>query len=147
MKKRITTLFAALMLLSIVTFAQDGFVPSEKLQKELSNQFAQAADVKWEKVADYTKASFIQDGQYFAAYFNAFNRLESISRTIGTNMLPLILQKELKSKVSGSSWIADCFELSVENGTEYYVVIENEDQKTIYQADEFSWSVYKKIDK
>ena len=105
------------------------------------------SDVKWEKVADYTKASFIQDGQYFAAYFNASNRLESISRTIGTNMLPLILQKELKSKVSGSSWIADCFELSVENGTEYYVVIENEDQKTIHQADEFSWSVYKKIDK
>ena len=147
MKTRITTLLAAFMLVSIVTFAQDGFMPSEKLQKELSNQFAQAADVKWEKVADYTKASFIQDGQYFAAYFNASNRLESISRTIGTNMLPLILQKELKSKVSGSSWIADCFELSVENGTEYYVVIENEDQKTIYQADEFSWSVYKKIDK
>ena len=116
MKTRITTLLAALMLVSIVTFAQDGFVPSEKLQKELSNQFAQATDVKWVKGADYTKASFIQDGEYFVAYFNASNRLESISRTIGTNMLPMILQKDLKSKVSGSSWIADCFELFGENG-------------------------------
>ena len=142
-----TTLLAALVLLSIVTFAQDGFMPSEKLQKELSNQFAQAADVKWEKVADYTKASFIQDGQYFGAYFNASNRLEYVTRSIGTNMLPLILQKDLKSKVSGSSWIADCFEITVENGTEYFVVVESDDQKTIYQADGFSWSVYKKSDK
>ena len=147
MKTRIATLFAALMLLSIVTFAQDGFMPSEKLQKELNTQFAQAADVKWEKVADYNKASFIQDGQYFSAYFNASNRLEYVSRSLGTNMLPLILQKDLKSKVSGSSWIADCFEITVENGTEYFVVVEDEHQKIIYQADEFSWSVYKKTNK
>ena len=147
MKTRITTLLAAFMLISIVTFAQDGFVPSEKLQKELSNEFAQATHIKWEKVADYSKASFIQDGQYFAAYFNASNQLESISRTISINTLPLILQKDLKSKVSGSSWIADCFEFSTENGTDYFVVVENEDQKTIYLADEFSWSVYKKTDK
>ena len=147
MKTRITTLLGALMMLSIVAFAQDGFVPSEKLQKELSNQFAQATDVKWEKVADFNKASFMQDGQYFAAYFNTSNRLEYISRSIGTNMLPLILQKDLKSKVSQSSWIADCFEITVENGTEYFVVVESEDQKTFYQADGSSWSVYKKIDK
>jgi len=115
------------MLISIVSFANDGFIPSEKLQKEFSDEFGNATDVKWEKVADYYKASFIQDGQYFAAYF--------------------ILQKDLKGKVSEASWIADCFELSVENGTEYYVVVESEDQKTIYQANEFSWSVYKKTDK
>ena len=89
----------------------------------------------------------MQDGQYFAAYFNTSNRLEYISRSIGTNMLPLILQKDLKSKVSQSSWIADCFEITVENGTEYFVVVESEDQKTFYQADGSSWSVYKKTDK
>jgi len=147
MKTRITTLIAALMLISIVTFANDGIKPSEKLQKEFTREFAQATDVKWEKVADYYKASFVEDGQYFVAYFNAFNQIESISRNISTNMLPLILQKDLKNKMSESSWVADCFELSGKNGTEYYVVLENADQKTIYQANEFSWSVYKKTDK
>ena len=146
MKKTITTLFAALMLMSTVTFAQ-GIIPSENLQKEFSLEFAQATDVKWEKVADYYKASFIEDGQYFTVYFNASNKLESISRNIGTNMLPLSLQKDLKNKVSESSWIADCFELSLENGTEYYVVVESENEKTIYQAGDFSWSVYKTTSK
>src|SRR5687768_1725538 len=111
MKTRITTLLTALMLISIATFANDSTKPSEKLQKEFSREFAQATDVKWEKVAEYYKASFIEDGQYFVAYFDAFNKLESISRNITTNMLPLLLQKDLKNKVSESSWVTDCFEL------------------------------------
>ena len=147
MKTRMTTLLTALMLISIVTFANDGIKPSEKLQKEFSQEFAQATDVKWEKVADYYKASFIEDGQYFAVYFDAFNQIQSISRHISTNMLSLILQKELKNKISESSWIADCFELSGKNGTEYYVVLEDADQKMFYQADEFTWSVFKRTDK
>jgi hypothetical protein len=140
-------LFAALMLISSVTFASDGIEPSERLQKEFSREFAQATDVKWEKVADYYKASFVEDGQYFVAYFDAFNQVESISRNISTNMLPLILQKDLKNEVSESSWITDCFELSGKNGTEYYIVLENADQKTIYQSDGFVWSVFKRTDK
>jgi hypothetical protein len=135
------------MLVSMVTFANEGITPSEKLKKELSNEFAQASNVKWERVADYYKASFVQDGQFFAAYFNAFNELESISRTIGTNVLPLILQKDLKNKISKTSWIVDCFELSTEYGTGYYAVVEDEKAKTIYQADGHSWSVYKTTDK
>ena len=147
MKKRITTLFTALMLLSIVSFANDGIIPSKKLQKEFDREFAQSTNVKWEKVADYYKASFIMDDQYYTVYFDAFNNVESVSRNISTNMLPLILQKDLKNKASESSWIADCFELSRGNGTEYYVVVEDADQKTIYQADEFGWSVYKRSNK
>jgi hypothetical protein len=147
MKTRITTLFAALMLISIITFANDSTKPSEKLQKAFSREFAEASDVKWEKVADYYKASFIEDGQYFVAYFDAFNQLESISRSITTSMLPLTLQKDIKNKISESSWVADCVELSGKNGTQYYAVLENADEKIIYQADEFGWSVYKRTDK
>lgn len=147
MKKRITTLLTALMLISIVTFASDGIKPSEQLQKEFNHEFAQATDVKWEIVADYYKASFIEDGQSFVVYFDAFNQVESISRSIGTHTLPLILQKDLKNKMAESSWVVDCFELFGKNGTEYYVVLENADQQTVYQADGFGWSVYKRTDK
>ena len=147
MKTRITTLLAALMLISIATFASDSTKPSEQLQKEFSREFAKATDVQWERVANYYKASFIEDGQYLVAYFDESNQLESVSRNISTNMLPLILQKDLKDKLSESLWITDCFELLKENGTEYFVVLENADQKTIYQADEFGWNVYKRTEK
>jgi len=147
MKTRITTLLTALMLISIVSFANDSTKPSEQLQREFSREFAHATDVKWEKVADYYRASFIEDGQYFVAYFDVFNNLESLSRNINTNMLPLILQKDLKNKLSESTWISDCFELLRENGTEYYIVIESADEKTIYQANDYGWSVYKRTEK
>ena len=135
------------MLISIVTFANDEIKPSEQLKKEFSNEFAGVTEVKWEMVGDYYKASFVQDGQYLSVYFNTSNRLEYVSRSISTNMLPLVLQKDLKNSVSESWLFADCFEITVENGTEYFVVVESDDQKTIYQADEVSWNVYKRTDK
>jgi hypothetical protein len=147
MKTRITTLFAALMLISMVSFANDSTKPSEQLQKEFNREFTDATDVKWEKVADFYRASFIEDGQYFVAYYDAFNNLEFLSRIINTNMLPLILQKDLKSKLSDSTWVSDCFELLRENGTEYFTVIESADEKTIYQANDYGWSVYKRTEK
>jgi len=102
---------------------------------------------KWEKIADYYKASFVQNGQYLIVYFDVFNNNETISRNINTDMLPMILKKDIKDKVSESSWITDCFEILGENGTEYYVVVEDADQKTIYQAGGNSWDVYKRTEK
>ena len=88
MKTKLTTLLTALMLLSIVTFANEGFKPSKQLQKEFNQEFSQAADVNWEIVGDYYKASFIENGKYFVAYFNTYNQVQSISRNVSTDMLP-----------------------------------------------------------
>jgi hypothetical protein len=147
MKTRLTTLLTALMLISIVSFANDGFKPSKQLQKEFSQEFAQAADVNWEKVGDYFKASFIENGKYFVAYFNVYNQVQSISRNISTDMLPLVLQKNLKDKTSERTWITGCIELLGENGTEYYIVVENAFENTIYQSNGTSWEEYKRTDK
>jgi hypothetical protein len=147
MKKKLIVLFTALMLFSGVTFATDDVQPSEALQKEFNKEFAGSTEVKWEKVADYYKASFLQNDQYLIVYFDEFNNIESISRELSTKMLPLILQKDLKDKLAESLWITDCFELFGDNGTEYYVVLENADQKTFYQAVDNSWEIYKRTDK
>ena len=145
--KKITALFAALLILSTATFAADGITPSEKLQKEFNRSFGESTEVKWEKVADYYKASFLQNGQYLIAYFDGFNNVVSISRNITVNMLPLMLNKSLDDVTSETTWITDCIELLGENGTEYYLVIEDADQETIYQSNGNSWDVYKRTDK
>ena len=146
MKKKITGLFVALLLLSTLTFATD-ITPSQELQKKFNGTFGQATEVKWEKVADYYKASFVQDGQYLFVYFDAFNNIESLSRNISVNMLPLVLQKSLKDELSETTWITDCIELFGENGTEYYIVLEDANEKTIYQANSKTWDVYERTDK
>lgn len=147
MKTKIISLFTALLVVSNLIFANDGTKPSQELQKEFNRMFAQSTEVEWNKVADYYKANFLLEGKYLTVYFDANNNVESISRNISTDMLPLILQTKLKDKVSETSWIADCIEMFGENGTEYYVVIENSNQKIFYQSNQSGWDVYKKTDK
>ena len=147
MKTKIIGLFTALMLLSSLTFATDGTKPSEQLLKEFNRSFSQSAEVEWTQVGDYYKVTFLMEGKYLTAYFDALNNVESISRNISTNMLPIILQTNLKEKLSESVWISDCFELFGQNGTEYYVVIENADEKIFYQSNQAQWDVFKRVEK
>lgn len=146
MRTKIIGLFTAIILFSNISFA-NGIEPSEALQKEFNKEFAQSTDVEWEKVADFYKANFLMDGKFLTVYFDAFNNIESISRNISTSALPLILQSNMKDKLSETSWIADCFEIFSENGTEYFIVVENADQKVFYQATETDWDLYKRVDK
>ncbi len=146
MKTKIVALFTAVILISNLSFA-NGIEPSEALQKEFNKSFSQSTDVEWEKVADYYKASFLLDGKFLTVYFDAFNNIESMSRNISTGMLPLILQATMKEELSDTSWIADCFEVFGENGTEYYIVVENADQKIFYQSNQNDWQLYKKVNK
>lgn len=146
MKSKIIGLFTAIILFSNISFAT-GVEPTEELQKEFDKSFAQSTEVAWDKVADYYKASFLMDGKYLTVYFDAFNNIQSISRNISTTALPFILQKDIKENVSETSWIADCFEISHENGTEYFIVVESADEKIFYQSNGTGWDVYKNIAK
>jgi hypothetical protein len=135
------------MLLSTLTFATDSTKPSEQLQKEFNREFAQSTDVEWTQVGDFYKASFLLEGKYLTVYFDAFNNIESISRNISTDALPMILQKNLKKGLLETGWISDCFELYGQNGTEYYIVVENADEIIFYQANQNDWEVFKRTEK
>jgi hypothetical protein len=57
------------------------------------------------------------------------------------------LQTELK-KDHANEWITELFEMSHDNGTDYYITLENADNKTILKSSNNStWSVYKKLRK
>jgi hypothetical protein len=145
--KKITTLLATFILLSTLAFASDGITPSKELQKEFNEVFSQSSDASWEKVADYYKVSFIQNDQYLVAYFDENYSVEIISRNLSTDNLPLFLKKSLNTKMNEASWITDCFELYLDNITEYYVVVETADQKISYRSNDTGWEVYKKTNK
>lgn len=145
--KKITTLLTALTLLSLVTIAGDGIIPSKNLEKEFQEKFARSTDVKWEKVADYYKANFVQNDQYLTAYFDENYTVEAISRHISTNMLPILLQSDLKVKMATSFWITDCSELLTGNSTNYYVTMEDADQTITYQANGNDWQEYERTKK
>jgi len=144
MKKKMIALFAVTILLTSTTFATGE--PSSEIKKEFSQMFAKASEAKWEEVSNFYKVTFLEGGQYLTAFYNPSGEFESLARNISTAMLPLALQKDLQGKLQ-NAWITDSFELYGKNGTEYYVTVENANEKTLYRSNSTNWSIYKRIQK
>ena len=145
MKKIIT--IAALVILSISsTFANDGSI-SKKAQAVLSETFAKATNVKWEKMETYYKASFQENGQSLNALLTTDGEIIAVSKNILSNQLPIYLQSSLDLNLS-SSWITELAEYAIGDTTTYYATIENADEIIIFEsAGTSEWTVAKKIAK
>jgi hypothetical protein len=146
MKKKMIALFTVAILLTSTGFATGNGEPSQQILKEFNRTFTNTAEVEWTLVSNYYQVRFMQAGQYLTAYYNASGELVSLSRNLSTRMLPLILQEKLQDLLS-TSWVSDSFELYRENGTEYYVTVENANDKTIYRSSNSDWSMFKRIQK
>lgn len=144
MKQKMIGLFAVALLLASTTFATKHEDPSPETLNEFSRMFTNTTHVEWIPVVGFYQVTFKQAGQYLTAYYNTSDEFVSLSRNISTTMLPLLLQNKLAEKLS-SSWVTESFELSGNNGTEYYVTVENADTKTVYQSNGADWSVYKRL--
>lgn len=109
--------------------------------------FSNAAEVSWSGTNGLYKAAFLFNGQYAAAFFGEDGGLIAVTRNISSLQLPLSLQVEMKKDYS-SFWISDLFEITTDGGTEYYLTLENSDQKLVLKASpNGGWAKHKKTRK
>lgn len=144
MKKSILT-WALVLLVGVSTsFAHGIEGVSEKVMNSFKKEFADAKDVQWESTKEFAKATFSLHGQVIFAYYNGEGNLLAVTRNITASQLPITLLAEVK-KSYGDYWISDLFEMSSNNETDYYITLENGDQKVVLKSiDSRSWDVYKK---
>jgi hypothetical protein len=71
MKRLFVTLTLALGLISLSSFASDDYKVSDAAVKSFNSSFRTASEVSWTVTGDIYKASFLLNGQYVSAYFNA----------------------------------------------------------------------------
>lgn len=142
MKHLFVTLTLALTLISLSSFANDENVAPAAL-KSFNSSFKNVADVKWSASDNYYKADFLMNGQYVSAYYNCDGDLLALGRNLSSTELPLVLQADLK-KSYGDYWITDLFEVANNEGTSYYVTIENADTKLVLKSADTQWNTYKK---
>jgi hypothetical protein len=69
--------------------------------------------------------------------------MAALTRNITVMQLPVNLQTSLKNEYS-NYWVSDLFEVSNEEGTQYYVTLENADVKLIMKSAAASWTTYQK---
>jgi hypothetical protein len=144
MKKLIMTL--AIAISSFAAFAGEENVSADVL-KSFSKDFAGVSEVQWTNGNEFYKAAFIYNSQHVIAFYNTDGELLGLTRYISSLDLPINLQTNLKNEYS-DYWISDLFEVSNNDGTNYYITLEKADAKIVLQsANGSKWSVYKKATK
>src|SRR5215207_2200590 len=139
--KTLNTFFMKRFILSLVlvasigatSFAADDTMVSTNVRQSFQKSFSNAKEVNWSLTSEIYKADFVYNSQYLAAYYDAEGTLLGVTKNILSTQLPLLLESSLKENYSGY-WISDVIEFSNEDGTTYYVTLENGDGKLVLKS-------------
>jgi hypothetical protein len=141
------TLLALVVLISSLAVNAAGKNVNEKVLNAFKTEFTTASQVEWSTGPNYYKASFVFNDKHVFAFYNAEGRLLGLTRNITTSELPLKLQADLKKNYD-TYWISDLFEAAREEGTSYYLTLEDADTRLVLRASaDNSWTVYEKTKK
>lgn len=142
MKRILITLTALFSLISMSSFANDTKV-SSKVEASFKNSFKTATEVAWTAGENFYRADFSMNGQVVAAYYNEAGEMMALTRNMSITQLPLSLQTSLKKAQEGY-WISSLFEVANEDGTSYYVTLENGDNKITLKSTGTDWTRFQK---
>lgn len=144
MKFLLVAITVVLSITNTKASASDDIKVSAAVLTSFNSSFKNVSEVAWKTADNYYKADFAMNGQYVTAYYDVAATLVAVTRNISSFQLPVTLQTSLKKSYE-AYWISDLFELSDENGTSYYVTVENADAKiTLKSTPVNGWSIYKK---
>ena len=144
MKRLFVILTIALSTLSLSSFANDkGDDVSPKAIKSFNSSFKSATEVNWSVGSNYYKANFALNGQYISAFYDAEGKMIALIRNITSLQLPITLQADLKKNYD-CYWISDVMEVANDEGTSYYITLENADTQLILISANDSWNTFKK---
>ncbi len=122
-------------------------VTNTAVLKSFQSSFANAKEIDWSLTKSFYKASFTLDGLHINAYYNSDGSLMAMTRNITSSQLPIALQTIIKKEYS-AFWISDLFEIANEEGTSYYITLENADTKLVLKSTNNSaWSKFQKKQK
>ena len=115
--------------------------------KSFQQTFTGAHEVSWTVNENLYKVSFQVAGQYASAYYDEAGNLVVVTRNISPTQLPVVLLASIKQKFS-KMWVSELFEVSKEDGTHYYITLEDGEQKlTLKSNGTTNWMRYQKMDK
>lgn len=132
------------MMVMVITSAFATENVNTKVLNAFRTDFIGAEDVTWTTGAGYHKAAFTLSGQRIFAYYSFSGGLMGVARYITTLQLPLNLISELKNSYS-EFWVSDLFEVNNDDGTHYYITLEDADNTIILKSSNgFDWMEYSK---
>jgi hypothetical protein len=120
---------------------------NEQVISSFKRDFSTAQDISWEKTQEISKATFKMNDQVMFAYYAEDGKLLAVTRNMVSGQLPISLLSDLKNNYSGY-WISDLFEMVTNDGTSYYVTLENSTQKMVLRSQGYNgWETFRKDEK
>lgn len=139
-------LLAVVMMISVgitsVLAGEEKVAPG--VLKAFKTEFGNATEVSWIATDSYYRAAFTLSGQKVFAYYAINGDFIGLARYISPLQLPIHLLADLKNNHAGY-WVSDLFEMSDNEGTAYYITLENADTTVKLKSDNGSdWETYEK---
>jgi hypothetical protein len=120
---------------------------NSSVRKSFQQEFTNAQDIQWTVVGSLSKATFNFKGQEWYAFYSAAGERVALARNIHVSFLPFNLTNEV-SKSYKDFWITSAFEVSDDNGSNYFVTIESADQRiTLKSLGSTQWTIVRSTDK
>jgi|GEM_PF-169586 len=117
---------------------------NEQVISSFKKDFSTAQDISWEKTQEISKATFKMNDQVMFAYYAEDGKLLAVTRNMVSGQLPISLLSDLKNNYSGY-WISDLFEMVTNDGTSYYVTLEDSIQKIVLKSQGYNgWETFRK---
>ena len=137
--------FMALCLFALSVF-NSGFASGTDINNSVLQSFymsfAGAKEVSASELNGMIRISFKMDDEIKYAYYTPDAELVVVTKQITLSELPKSLQNDYKNAYAGY-FIADIYQFSNDNGTEYYLVIKNETSRLVLKSDSRKWKVFK----
>lgn len=147
MKKMIMVLaFIAVAIGNAAIAGTGGGEVDKRIRKAFEKEYAGAADVKWYVFNEYTKVDFTFNGMQLAGYYSKDGEMLGVARNIPFSSLPLMLQIGQRRDYKGF-WITEIYELAKNEGTKYYITVENANKVIKLGSTSNNWEVVKVQDK
>ncbi len=116
------------------SWAATGPNVSEEVKAAFKKEFVGAQLLEWNKVGEYSKATFIFGNIRTEAYFSNDGQLEGSIRTIFYSQLPIAVMSSVDKRFSNAN-IADVNEVNNANGTTYHIKLEVKGKQYLVKVD------------
>lgn len=118
-----------------------------KVENDFNTKFSYAQEVSWTTGNNFYKAAFNCEGTWLHAWYNTKGEYLGLTRNISSAQLPFLLQSSLKKNYA-QYWISSLVEETGSKGFNYYITLENADQKIVLRSKNGSnWEAYQKQNK
>lgn len=136
--KKILLLLPLLLVVTIVTtFARSAMHDNPRAEQEFKKYFANVENVVWSKEeGGYLQASFTWANHRTLAYFNSNGELVGSIRGISASQLPLIVVRSVEKSYK-KGIILETSEITNDEGTQYKLIIEDENIKYAVRLNSF----------